>query len=375
MTSGDDMSFRNLSLIAAVWLSAAVPVHAQTAAATTRAPDRELNVGVKEAPPFAMKAANGAWSGLSIDLWRQVAGEMHLKYKLVEVPTVPDLIRETAVGSYDVGVGAITVTAERERLLDFSQSFYATGLGIAVPILGSVNWVTVHRALTSSNFLQAMLFLTGLTLAAGLLVWLAERKQNENFGGTVTRGLSSSVWWSTLAMTQRSSAERGPTTILGRSVATIWMVASVITIAVFTASVTSALTSSQIQGTIRSVTDLTSVRVGTVKGTAAVAALARRQIEFQRYESVQEGLNALRSSKIDAFVFDKPLLAWSLRQKYSYSIRLLDIVFEPQEYAFVLPSDSALRKPLSVAILDAIQSDEWTEMKIRYLGPAAANSP
>jgi ABC-type amino acid transport substrate-binding protein len=57
------------------------------------------------------------------------------------------------------------------------------------------------------------------------------------------------------------------------------------------------------------------------------------------------------------------------------SIRLLDIVFEPQEYAFVLPSGSELRKPLSVAILDAIQSEEWTEMKIRYLGPAAANSP
>jgi ABC-type amino acid transport substrate-binding protein len=76
-----------------------------------------------------------------------------------------------------------------------------------------------------------------------------------------------------------------------------------------------------------------------------------------------------------AFVYDKPLLARSLRQKYPYSIRLLGIVFEPQEYAFVLPSDSALRKPLSVAILDAIQSDEWTEMKIRYLGPAAANLP
>ena len=369
------MSLRTLCLIAAVWLSAAAPLHAQTAAATAGAPDRELTVGVKEAPPFTIKTAKGEWSGLSVDLWRQVAGEMHLKYKFVEAATVPDLIRETAIGSYDVGVGAITVTAERERILDFSQSFYATGLGIAVPILSSVNWVTIHRALTSSNFLQAILFLIALTMIAGVLVWLTERRQNDYFGGTVTKGLSSSIWWSTLAMTQRSHAEHGPRTVLGRAIATIWMVASVVTIAVFTASVTSALTSSQIQGTIRSVADLSSVRVGTVKGTAAVAALARRQIEFQRYDSVQDGLNAVRASKIDAFVYDKPLLAWGLRQKYSYSVRLLELVFEPQEYAFVLPSDSALRKPLSVAILDAIQSDEWTEMKIRYLGPAAANSP
>src|SRR5471030_815288 len=221
------MSFRTLCLIAAVWFSGAVPVYAQTAVATDARLDRELTVGVKEAPPFAIKTANGAWSGLSIDLWRQVAGEMHLKYRFVEAATVPDLIRETAIGSYDVGVGAITVTAERERLLDFSQSFYATGLGIAVPILGSVNWVTIHRALTSSNFLEAILFLIALTLAAGLLVWLTERKQNEDFGGTVTKGLSSSVWWSALAMTQRSHAEHGPRTIPGRAIATIWMVASV----------------------------------------------------------------------------------------------------------------------------------------------------
>jgi hypothetical protein len=31
---------------------------------------------------------------------------------------------------------------------------------------------------------------------------------------------------------------------------------------------------------------------------------------------------------------------------------LPDVVFEPQEYAFVLPSESVLRKLLSVAILD-----------------------
>jgi ABC-type amino acid transport substrate-binding protein len=59
----------------------------------------------------------------------------------------------------------------------------------------------------------------------------------------------------------------------------------------------------------------------------------------------------------------------------SYSIKLSDITFEPQEYAFILPNGSPLRKVLSVAILDAIQSEEWTEMRVRYLGPASLNSP
>lgn len=69
------MSLRAVCLIAVIcWLSAGAPVHSQTDKPIADA-DRELTVGVKEAPPFAMKAANGEWSGLSIDLWRQVAGE------------------------------------------------------------------------------------------------------------------------------------------------------------------------------------------------------------------------------------------------------------------------------------------------------------
>jgi ABC-type amino acid transport substrate-binding protein len=56
---------------------------------------------------------------------------------------------------------------------------------------------------------------------------------------------------------------------------------SVITIAVFTAGVTSVLTTSQIQGTISGVSDLASVRIGTVKGTSSEGDLIRRSSSFR----------------------------------------------------------------------------------------------
>ena len=34
-----------------------------------------LIVGTKEAPPFSMKSSDGQWTGLSVDLWRQIAAE------------------------------------------------------------------------------------------------------------------------------------------------------------------------------------------------------------------------------------------------------------------------------------------------------------
>jgi ABC-type amino acid transport substrate-binding protein len=83
---------------------------------------------------------------------------------------------------------------------------------------------------------------------------------------------------------------------------------------------------------------------------------------------LQTGLNALRKHQIDAFVYDKPLLAWAIHQGFSSSIELIDATFDPQEYAFALPRSSPFRKALDVAILDAIHSSWWEETTFRYLG-------
>jgi polar amino acid transport system substrate-binding protein len=36
---------------------------------------RELVIGTKVAPPFAMKAEDGTWRGISIDLWQRIANQ------------------------------------------------------------------------------------------------------------------------------------------------------------------------------------------------------------------------------------------------------------------------------------------------------------
>jgi len=340
------------------------PAEAQTDVSTTR----ELVVGIKDAPPFTIKDGNGEWSGLSVELWQRIARELKLQYRFAESPTVQELLDSVAARKYDIGIGALTVTAEREQHLDFTQSFYVTGLGIAVPAVSSMSWVPIVRAMTSFGFLQAVLGLLGLALLSGFLMWLFERRHNEDFSGGLKKGLTSSVWWSTLAMTQRTRADTGPKTLPGRIVGIVWMIASIIAIAVFTAGITSLLTTKQLQGLVHNVEDLRSVRVGTVKSTAADATLLKMRIKHRSYPTTVDGLNALRRGAIDAFVFDKALLAWTIRQNYSSAIQLLNVTFDPQNYAFVLPTGSPLRKPVTVALLTATQSDWWKEASFRYLG-------
>jgi polar amino acid transport system substrate-binding protein len=349
---------------------AAAPCGAQASGTDNAAvsPQPELVVGTKEAPPFAMKGPDGQWIGISIDLWRRVADQLHLRYRFSEQADVQALIDGVANGKLDVAVAAVTVTAMRAQILDFTQPFYSSGLGIAVLVGDEASWLPIIRTMTSFGFVQAVLVLVGLALVSGILVWLFERRQNEDFGGGIARGLSTGVWWSAVAMTQRHTGDLGPRTLPGRIVAIVWMIVSIITIAVFTASVTSVLTIKHLQGMVHGVSDLSLVRVGAVAGTSTEDTLSRLKVPYRKFAAPENGLRALRTHSIDALVYDRPLLAWLIRQRFSSSIELVDTTFAPQEYAFAVPSGDSLEKSFNVAILDAIHSDWWEQTTFRYLG-------
>lgn len=332
------------------------------------APNKELVVATKEAPPFAMKQPDGNWNGISIELWRRIADQAHLRFHLVETQNVSDLVDGVANGKFDAGVAAVTVTAARARRVDFTQPFYNTGLGIAVPV-NENPWVSIGRALLSFGFFQAVAVLLGFAMAVGFLIWVFERRKTEHFGGGA-RGLGSSFWWSTIAMTQAGAAQNAPATLPGRIVAMGWMIASVIAIAVFTAGITSTLTRRGLEGAVHGFNDLRSVRVGAVANSPTTDYFAHQQLSFRAFPDIQSGLSALARGQIDAFVHDKPLLTWMVRNDFPDSVRVVDTSFSSESYAIVLPRSSALRPVLDLAILDQIESDWWQQTLFATLGNA-----
>jgi polar amino acid transport system substrate-binding protein len=331
-------------------------------------PPSDLKVATKVAPPFAVKLEDGTWSGLSVDLWNRVATQLHWHADFVEVESVQEQVNGVAAGVYEAAIAAITVTADRERRVDFTTPYYSTGLGIAVPINAGPTWRPVINALTSFGFLQAVLALIVISLSVGVLIWLFERRHNEDFGGGVAKGLFSSMWWSTIAATQASTGDFGPRTVPGRTLAVVWMMASIIALAVFTAGVTSVLTVKQLEGLVQSENDLKSARVGIVANSSSADYLNAMRVDHRDFADVQHGLDALRAGTIDAFVYDKPLLSWTIRKNYTASLQVLDATFDEQGYAVALLSGSSLREPLNIALLRAIESDWWRQAVFQYLG-------
>ena len=174
-------------------------------------------------------------------------------------------------------------------------------------------------------------------------------------------------------MTQRGAGGVVPVTLPGRIVALIWMVVSVIAVAVFTAGLTSALTTKRLQGTVTRMADLASVRVWVVPGDLRGGTAPSNADTFAVVSNVQEGFEELQQERLDALVYDRPILAWLIKRGGARSIELADLTFAPQDYVIAIRDGSELRRRIDVALLAGSSVDWWKENLARYLGSSADN--
>lgn len=369
-----------LVLVVAVWMCLAAPAVAADAgqdrgavAGVGDVPKKVLRVGMAVAPPFIEKDRLGQFGGLSYDLWRDVAQDLGLTWKVQEYDLV-GLLEALRDGKVDVGVSDLSITPDRETVMDFSQPFYTTGFGIAVPADGRGGLVSsLVRQLLSLHVLLYVGSLFGLLLLVGTVVWLLERRSNPEHFHCGCRGIGDGLWWSAVTMTAVGYGDKTPKTHMGRIVALVWMFASVTLLAFFTAGIASSLTLQSLGERVRGVEDLYKVRTGVKAGSSAEVALRASRVKTVPFADIEKGLQAMLDGTIDAFVHDQPTLRYLQYHHYPSQVRVLPVTFDPQLYGFAFPSGSPLRKPVNVAMLRRLEDREYrTRLFDGYLGAGAA---
>jgi polar amino acid transport system substrate-binding protein len=83
---------------------------------------------------------------------------------------------------------------------------------------------------------------------------------------------------------------------------------------------------------------------------------------------VTAGLQALKDGKLDAFVYDRPILEWNVRKGFVDDVTVLDKVFSRENYAIALPANSPLRAKMDIAMVDELRGSWWRDLVQRYLG-------
>ena len=332
------------------------------------APDKLL-VGVVDAPPFSMKTPDGRWEGLSIELWRAVAKELGVEFELREYNS-EQLLDAVNRGEVDV-IPALAVTEQHEIITDLSHPYLRSGSAIAVS--GGVtehSWLRFAGHLVSLNLLPVIGLLILLSLTAGTIVWLFEsRRSPEMFGGGTVRGVGHGIWWAIVTLTTVGYGDKAPKTFGGRMVALIWMFASIILIAGFTAAITASFTVGELRGKVRGLSDLPGVRVGSLAQTESFGFLAKRGIAVLPFENAQDGLQAIVDKKIDAFVFNESILKHLARTEFPGRVHVLTGTFDHYYVSMAVPSGSPLRERLNRALLKIITADDWPRLMEFYLGP------
>jgi len=358
--------------LAAVALAASLlcrwPFDADTARAeaASQAP-AEVVVATKEAPPFAMKSADGQWNGIAIELWTRIADKLGMHTTFHEYATVPEMLAAVSDGKANAAIAAITVTSDREKVVDFSQPYFQSGLGVAVPARKEIDWFTVLSGIFTLRFFEAVGVLVSVAVIVGSLVWVLERKETEHFSGGA-KGLGTGLWWSASAMTQTAAPDKAPATLWGRTLGIMWMIASVVTIASLTAGITSQLAARRLEAAVRTSADLAVVRTGSVGTTNAYDYLRSQHIDVRRYSSVAAGLEALKKGRLDAFVYDRPILEWNVRKGFLDDIKVLDKMYAKENYAIALPQSSPLRTRIDIAMIDELKGSWWRDILEQYLG-------
>jgi ABC-type amino acid transport substrate-binding protein len=311
------------------------------------APPDPIIVAVKQAPPFALRDTDGDWTGTSIELWRSIADELDLRYELHET-TLDDMIAGVADGRYQVAVAALTVTSEREQIVDFTHPFHTTGLAIAVSGKRDPYWRGVIDTVCSWVFFQLVAVLALIQLVIGTLVWLAERRANsEQFPHEAGRGVPSGFWWATVTMTTVGYGDKTPKSAIGRAIALAWMLASMVIIASVTATIASSLTIERLDARISGPEDLHRFEVGVIAQTTGAKFLREEKIVTHQYDDADAALASLAAGEIDALVWDAPLLRAAIVEHPDVAIELVPGVFQRQDYAIAVGEGSELREAIN----------------------------
>ena len=325
-----------------------------------------LVIGTKQSPPFSVKSADGTWEGISVDLWKRIARDNGFLFEFREME-LSDLLEKVAGGELDAGVAAITVTAEREGVLDFSHPFFMSGIGIAVRENGS-NWERIMQGFFSSGFLRVVVLLSLVLLISGFLVWFFERRKNpEQFGGPPVKGIGDGFWWAAVTMTTVGYGDKAPRTPGGRLVALVWMFASLVIISGFTAAITTTLTVGSLDVPVKGPHDLHEVRTGTVSGSTSMHYLVEEYISFVEFGTIQEALQALQSGRIDAVVYDEPIMRYMTAAGHFQGVRVLEQSFRHEYYAVALPPGSPLMEKVNHSLLQYTSSRQWRTVLFKYL--------
>ncbi len=328
-------------------------------------PRLKLTVALKESPPFTYKNKNGDFMGISVFLWDKIANELEVDFEYKEM-SLPEILSGLEGGSVDLSINPLTVTSSRIKHMTFSQPFFISNSVIVTQERQKDRIQNVIYQFFSLGFLKALFFLMVALVSFGTVIWLFERKKNPLFSNGIF-GWWTGIWWSAATMTTVGYGDVTPKGFWGQLIGMVLMFVALIVVTGLMAGITSALTVNQMNDDWTHVQDLRKTKAGTIEQSASHQFLDHNLIKTTKVPTVTQGLEDVSSGKLDAFVYDEPILRWQIENDSFYDkVRVLPFTFNTQYYSFASPKNDTLIQRINPILLDILETVEWRAVLSDY---------
>ncbi|XP_052420093.1 glutamate receptor ionotropic, delta-2-like isoform X2 [Carassius gibelio] len=353
--------------------------------------------------PFVMVSENvlgkpKKYQGFSIDVLDALANYLGFKYEIYVAPdhkygsqqadgTWNGLIGELVFKRADVGLSALTITPERESVIDFTTRYMDYSVGV---LLRKAERTVDMFACLAPFDLSLWACIAGTVILVGTLVYLLNwlNPPRLPMGSVSSTTLYNSMWFVYGSFVQQGG-EVPYTTLATRMMMGVWWLFALIVISSYTANLAAFLTISRIENSIQSLQDLakqTDLPYGTVLDSAVYDQVRSKSLNpFERdpmysqmwrminrtggaennVEESKEGIRKVKYGRF-AFVWDAAVLEYVAINDEDCSLYTVSNNVADRGYGIAMQHGSPYRDIFSQRILELQQNGDMDILKLKW---------
>ncbi|XP_060542936.1 glutamate receptor ionotropic, delta-2 isoform X3 [Pantherophis guttatus] len=353
--------------------------------------------------PFVMVSENvlgkpKKYQGFSIDVLESLSTYLGFTYEIYVAPdqkyglplengTWNGLIGELVLKRADIGISALTITPDRENVVDFTTRYMDYSVGV---LLQKAEKTMDMFACLAPFDLSLWACIAGTVLLVGLLVYLLNwlNPPRLQMGSMTSTTLYNSMWFVYGSFVQQGG-EVPYTTLATRMMMGAWWLFALIVISSYTANLAAFLTITRIENSIQSLQDLsrqTDIPYGTVLDSAVYEHVRVKGMNpFEKnsmYSKLWQMINRSNGSENNvqesqigihkvkygnyAFVWDAAVLEYVALNDPDCSFYTIGNTIADRGYGIALQHGSPYRDVFSQRILELQQNGHMDLLKHKW---------
>jgi len=324
----------------------------------------KVGIPIKYSEPFIIQredSVNGTIvEGMIIDIWEDIALKKKLDYEFIYHDNYNDAIDAVARGELDILVGPVSITPDRMEKVEFTLPVDEYEIVVASHSDATSLWSRIKpfvgiASLSSIGVLIISIFIVGN------LVWLVEHKKNpESFPENYIHGVGNGMWFAMVTLTTVGYGDYAPVTKIGRLIATLWMLITLLALSSITAGLASAFTValSDQNPAFSDVNDLRRAKIAVVTGWSSARWAGYYGAEVVEAATLEEAIRLVSEQKVDGLISNRSTLVYYIQQNPDFNLSIANFTIANDLYGFALPKESPLTHELDAAIVQMRSSTE-----------------